>query len=946
MTPEPWRKAEKLYHAALEREPKERDAFLEKACAGDEALLDELKSRLGNTWVGRRVQSYEVLSLLGAGGMGEVYRAKDTKLGRDVALKVLSEEFAEDPERVTRFEREARLLAALNHPNVAAIHGLEESEGRHVLVLELVEGETLAERIGRGPIPIGEALPLFRQLAAGLEAAHEKGIVHRDLKPSNVTVTPEGQIKVLDFGLAKAFRGVVAAGSDVRTETAWESQTGEGRIVGTVSYMSPEQARGQAVDKRTDVWAFGCCLYEALTGRRPFAGGTVSDTLAAVLEREVEWERLPVGTPLTLRWLLRRCLQKDKERRLHDIADARIEIEEATTEPTAPVGVPTEALKPRRWRQTLPWKILAGLTTIVAAVSLWSSWRAGPPSRDLIRFAVNLPPGEAIHRDLNAGSSVRFSPDGTQIVYVVQQGETRLLYSRGMDALEGTPIPGTEGAATPFFSPDGRWVGFFAEEKLKKVFLQGGTPIVICDTPRGGRHGGSWGVDDTIVFGGWLGTRLWRVPAGGGTPEPVTPAEKLLKEMGQEERLWPQLLPGGRDVLYTVWHRTEDAGIALYSLDTDRQRVLVEKGSHAQYVPTGHLLYAWEGDILAAPFSLSELEVTGPSVPVLEGVATESNGGAHFSVSETGSLIYAPGARIRLESTLAWVDLEGAIEPLSLPARTYLSPRISPEGTRAVVSVGEEMNNLWLYELDRGTFRPLTDERGDDFWALWTPDGQRLVFNSNRYGGTVVNLYSMAADGNGPKERLTESESRQIPQCWLDGGTALAFQVLREEQWDIWTLPMTGTGESRALLQESFNERLPVLSPGGHWLAYVSNESGRDEVYVQAYPGPGAIAQISLEGGTGPLWAPDGQRLYYRDPTGKKVLVVSFTADPSLQVGKPRVLFEGDFRFDYPYGRTYDITPDGQRFLMLQNVELPPPPSQFNVVLNWFEELKRLVPTK
>jgi serine/threonine protein kinase len=392
LKPKPWKKAEELHQAALEREPSERNAFLEGACSGDEALLDEVKSLLyesdakgvaepPRSWIGRRVQSYEVLSLLGAGGMGEVYRAKDTKLGREVALKVLSEEFARDPERVTRFEREARLLAALNHPNVAAIHGLEESEGRHVLVLELVEGETLAERIARGPIPMAEALPLFRQLAAGLEAAHDKGIVHRDLKPSNVTITPEGQVKVLDFGLAKAFRGVVAVGSDVRTETAWDSQTGEGRIVGTVSYMSPEQARGQAVDKRTDVWAFGCVLYEALTGRRAFAGGTVSDTLAAVLEREVAWEALPPDTPSLLRSLLRRCLQKDRDRRLHDIADARIEIEEAFSEPSPAVAMGGVSEPARRMRRR--YAAMVGALGVGAAVAgaLWARWR---PSRGLV----------------------------------------------------------------------------------------------------------------------------------------------------------------------------------------------------------------------------------------------------------------------------------------------------------------------------------------------------------------------------------------------------------------------------------------------------------------------------------------------------------------------------------------------------------------------------------
>ncbi len=464
-------------------------------------------------------------------------------------------------------------------------------------------------------------------------------------------LTLDGKVKVLDFGLAKAYAGDAGLGgvaSDfTQSPTLAQSGTAAGVILGTASYMSPEQASGKPVDKRADIWAFGVVLFEMLTGRMLFTGETASEVLASVIKDEPDWTSLPSASPPGLLKLLRRCLEKNPRRRLHDIADARIEIEETVTEPMAPVSIPIEAPKPRRRAQALPWKILAGLTTIIAAVSLWSLWREGTPPQSVTRFAVHLPPGQTIYRHWHTGSSVGLSPDGTQIVYVGQQGETRLLYSRGMDAFEGRPIPGTEGAVNPFFSPDGKRVGFFADRKLKKVFLQGGTPIAICDTPAGVFCGGSWGADDIIYFGTWLQTRLWRVPAGGGTPEPVTPAEELLKLPGQEERLWPQNLPGGKAILYTVWHNFMDMRVALYSLESDRQRILIDKGTHAQYVPTGHLVYAWAGDLLAAPFSLSELELTGPSVPVLEGVATGDEGGAHFGVSETGSLIYVPGGPYR-----------------------------------------------------------------------------------------------------------------------------------------------------------------------------------------------------------------------------------------------------------------------------------------------------------
>jgi serine/threonine-protein kinase len=883
------------------------------------------------SWLGRRVRSYEVLSRIGAGGMGEVYRAKDTKLGREVALKVLSEEFADDPERVTRFEREARLLAALNHPNVAAIHGLEEFEGRHVLVLELVEGETLAERIARGPIPIAEALPFFRQIAAGLEAAHEKGIVHRDLKPSNVTVTPEGQVKVLDFGLAKAFRGVVAVGSDVRTETAWDSQTGEGRIVGTVSYMSPEQARGLAVDKRTDVWAFGCVLYEALTGRRAFAGGTVSDTLAAVLEREVDWNALPAETPGLLRSVLRRCLQKDRDRRLHDIADARIEIEEAVSEPS-PAGGAGSAFEPapkRRWA----YAATAAAVAVAAAmgIALWAPWRTTPlAERPVMWVVVPTHPLEVLE-----GGPFALSPDDRQLVYAAVIEGKRQLYLHEMASGQATPVPGTEDGEMPFFSPDGLWIGFHAGGQLKKVSLQGGPPLPLTDGPLGIVRGVSWGPDDSIVFGKWPSQAIWRVSAEGGASQALTVADQ--DEFGH---CWPQMLPGGRSLLFTELDPScANPRVFLQSLETGEKQALIEGGTAAQYLPTGHLVYAREGSLLAAPFDLGSLELTGPSVPLVD-IKMGGCGMAYFSVSENGSLAFlAGGGELDLENRLVWVDRQGREEFIA--GRTRINgPRLSPDGNHIADWMAGDNPQLWLYEFARDTFTQLTVGRRN-YLPIWTPDSRRLVFSSSVSVEVLdMDLFWMPADGSGPAEELLRMDLHQAPASWSPDGKELIFwSGDRNSGFDIWVLPVGGEGDPRPLLAEPANEYQASLSPDGGWLAYVSDETGRDEVYVVRYPRPDRKWTISTEGGTEPTWASDGRELFYRN--GEQMMVVDILMEPKFTPMKPQALFAGPYKPGFVYFRGYDVAPDG-RFVMVKREEAT---TQVNVIFNWIEELKRRVPT-
>jgi serine/threonine-protein kinase len=908
-------------------------------------------------WLGRWIRDYQVLSLIGAGGMGEVYRAKDTKLDREVALKVLPKAFAQDPERVARFQREARLLAALNHPNVAAIHGLEESEGHHVLVMELVDGETLARRIARGPVPITEALPLFRQLAAGLEAAHEKGIVHRDLKPANVTITAQGQVKVLDFGLAKAFAGGIPAGSDLATVSASDSETGEGRILGTVSYMSPEQTRGQAVDKRTDVWAYGCVLYEALTGRRAFGGGTSSDRLAAVLEHEVDWSAIPDETPLLVRSLLRRCLQKDKDLRLHDIADARIEIEEALADLSRPSGEQVDPLTQRRLEGIAAesarsakrrWALAAGAVVVlggaaVAAIA-WGPWRTSSSGEPMVsRFVTPLPSGQTLPNIGSWGSTVALSADGSQLVYVAQEGDARRLYRRPMDSFEAEPIPGTEGALAPFLSPNGDWVGFYDDRLVKKVSLRGGALSNVASVDQTTIRGGAWGPRDTIAYSECtFGLRV--VPAMGGTPEMLTSVSDIQFE---GNHAFPQFLPGGEAVLYTIANSPTDARIAVTDLATGQQRTLIEAGSHGRYVPTGHIVYGWEGELLAAPFDLDALEVTGLPVRVLDGVLMEGQPlAAHFSVSDNGSLVYVPGGFLRDESTLAWVDRTGKVEPLPFPPGQY-GPRISNDGRQILVTRSDPRGAgscVWTYDLERGVERRLTDEAGAEYWPVWTPDARRIVVNSRQGGRTV--LRSQPVDGSDPGVILVKNSGPwPIPYSSSADGL-LAYQESEGlvGPFDVWVLPPDGP--PHRFLQTTSSEFHPAISPDGRWMAYVSDESGSWEVNVRPYPGPGAVTQVSIDGGAEPLWSPDGREIYYRRQWGDQVLAVSFDPGvPSPRLGQPRLLFEGRYAHGYLYGRRYDLSPDGERFLMVKEGEPPPAQTQYNIVLNWFEELEQLVPT-
>jgi serine/threonine-protein kinase len=958
VTPERWR-VKQLFQSALERGPDQRAAYLQEACAGDEALRQEVESLLSRekgldgfletpaleaakmlsedpsrSLIGRQMGSYQILSLLGAGGMGEVYKAHDTKLGRDVAIKVLPPAFVHDPERLSRFQREAKMLAALNHPNIATIYGLEQSEDVHYLVMELVPGATLAERIRKGALPVEEALKIAGQVAEALEAAHERGVIHRDLKPANVKVTPEGRVKVLDFGLAKALCG--DSGPDLsNAPTLTAMGTEEGKILGTPAYMSPEQARGKPVDKRADIWAFGCVLYELLTGKRAFRGETTQDTIAAVLEREPDWQALPATTPAQIRNLPRRCLRKDTALRLRDAGDARIEIQEALTAPATETKI---AAVPRRlvsWRgvAVLGLAVMALLAVAVIATRNLKPARSQP----VTRMVMNLPAGQQL-AGLEDGPAVALSPDGTYLVYVAREGGAQQVYLRAMDSLESKPILGTEGAVNPFFSPDSQWVGFFAGGKLKKVSLNGGAALALGDTSRPG--GGSWGSQGVIAFGPIIGSSvLLQMPDSVGAPQPLTRFGK-----GEASHRWPEFLPGGKAVLFAAAPTAltfTNARVDVQSVGTGAGRDLVS-GTQPRYAPSGHLLFAQGGALMAVPFDPQRLAVTGTAVPVVDGILESSAGAAQYSISATGSLVYVPGGFQSAQLRLVWVNRNGAEQPLAAPPHAYYRPRLSPDGRKVAVGILEQESQIWAYDLSRDTLTRLTFEGNYNPVAVWTPDGKRIAIESNKDG--TPNIFWQLADGSGGLERLTTSEYFQDPQSWSPDGQLLAFYevVAPSKVADIWVLRMSDR-KAQPFLRTQFNEAYPRFSPDGRWLAYISDESGSIEVYVQSYPGPGGKYQISTEGGTDPVWNPSGKELFYR--SGDKMMAVDIATQPSFNAGKSRMLFEGRYvQGPFP---NYDVSPDGQRFLMIKPVEQTSSssPTQIVVVQNWFEELKRRVPT-
>ena len=904
---------------------------------------------------GARVGPYEIVGALGAGGMGEVYRAHDTKLGREVALKVLPEAFATDAERMARLRREAKVLASLNHPNIASIYGFEDSGGVHALVMELVEGRTLADRIAgeaappeRGAIPIEEALPIARQVADALEYAHERAVVHRDLKPANVKITPDGAVKLLDFGLAKAMEGDAVSTSDISSSpTISRMATEAGLILGTAAYMAPEQAKGKPVDRRADIWAFGCVLYEMLSGRHAFDGETVTDVLAAVVRDDPDWSVLPPATPAPIRDLLHRCLTKEPKQRLRDIGDARILVEETESGAGTARGfgpAPAKARMGRNatWRRAASWA-LAGLAMLVAAITVAPYWTATQPAA-VMRFTLAPPADGDFARGV--ASAVVLSPDGTQLVSVLHAGEKDRLYLRRLDRDQTNALPGTEGAFAPFFSPDGQWVAFFAQGKLKKVAVTGGLPVTICDAADA--RGGDWGPDDNVLFTPTTDSPLERVSARGGTPEPVTKLTSAPQSDSRSHR-WPWFLPGGKYALFNIVYREgnplDHSDIGVVTLATGEYKILIRGGSYPRYVSAGYLVYVVGTDIVAAPFDARKLAVTGAPVAMVKGVRTAIySGSAEFSFSSGGTLAYLPvDDRPEPMNRLVWVDRKGAAQPITATVHAYANPRVLPDGKRIVVERRDQPAGIWLYDTTRNTLNPLAVGSGDTSPAV-TPDGTSVIYNSVRNGRE--GLWMKRVDGSGSEENLTATTIVHVPNSGSPDGKFLAYSVMTATQnAALLVLPLEGDHEPKPLLPGPGNRAAAAYSPDARWIAYVSDQSGREEVYVADASGAGGTWPISSGGGAEPVWARSGRELFYR--AGNKMMAVAVQGGPALSVGRALELFDGDF--EHNDGRllrlvspNYDASPDGQHFVMVQSsgpAAAPLAPSGLHVVLNWFREL-------
>jgi eukaryotic-like serine/threonine-protein kinase len=903
---------------------------------------------------GARLGPYEILAALGAGGMGEVYRALDTTLGRQVAIKILPDTFARDLERLARFDREAKTLAALNHPNIAQIYGFERADSVRALVMELVEGPTLAQRIAQGPIPPDEALPIARQIAEALEAAHDQGIIHRDLKPANITLRPDGTVKVLDFGLAKALEPMPAGGIDAQaspTITSPALMTGVGMLLGTAAYMSPEQARGKPVDRRADIWAFGCVLYEMLTGRKAFEGEDVSLTISQILQRDPAFDALPADIAARVRQAVRLCLRKPLKERIADIGSVRLLLDGAF-EPDG-VRAPTGgATAQTTWRRTVPFLLTGLLAAVLGGIGVWRLMPARPSApHPVVRFALASSASVA-PRGIGVGRHVlAISRDGTRLVYWADNK----LYLRTLDRLDdATPIRGTEDGREPFFSPDGQWIGFHQQGQLKRVSVAGGAPVSLSAALN--PWGVNWDADGVIRYGkGSDG--IWQVSPNGGAPTRSI-------AVGQGELAHgPQLLPGGKWILFTLRPSTQDswdqAQIVVQSLTSGERTVLIEHGRDARYVPTGHLIYGLNGVLLGVPFDVRTRRVTGPAVPLVDGVMDSDvrTGAMHFAVSNEGTLVYLAGAS-GARSTLNWVNRNGSRDPLPAEALAYSCPRVSPDGTRVAVEIaGPDGVDIQIYDLARKTLTRLTSAQASGVpsqggYPLWTPDSQRVVFYSYQGGG---GLYSMAADGTGLPKRLTTSRAVQTPYSWADSGRTLLLEQRSVDQIgaaDIYTLSLAEGTTPTPLVQTAAAEQEPAVSPDGRWLAYTARESGgRPDVFVRPFPKvDDGRWRISTEGGTSALWSRDGRQLFFI--SGGRAMSVSLDTVPAFRPGTPAVLFELPpvYRSEARITRQWDIAPDSERFLVFNPGQVAATSeashSRMVVVLNWYEELKRLVPTK
>jgi serine/threonine protein kinase len=888
--------------------------------------------------VGTALGTYHIVAFIGAGGMGEVYRARDGRLGREVALKMLPEAFACDSDRLARFDREARVLASLNHPNIATIHGVEEAGDIKALVLEFVDGSTLAELIAEGPLPVAEAIAIGAQIAQALEAAHAAGVVHRDLKPANIKVHT-GRVKVLDFGLAKALdvdeaRAPLSHSPTVTSPAA----TRHGVILGTAAYMAPEQARGEAVDEQADIWACGCVLFESLIGRPPFEGRSVSDIIAAILRSEPEWSLLPGNLHPRVRMLLERCLEKNSAQRYHTIADARVDLQKAMADPagfSAPV--------PRRGKTlSIPWYWAAALVAVVAAIVGATMWGMSPArDRSLVRFSDVLPQNNFF---TNVGHPlIAISPDAVSVAYVA----ANRLFLRPQDRVEASPISGTEGApTTPFFSPDGQFLGYFdfAQGELRRIPVAGGTPVTLAKVTN--VFGARWNIDDTILYG--ADTGVWRISARGGPPEAV------VRLIGGERMHAPQLLPGGESVLFTLRPSTgsvqwRQAQIVVQSLRTG-ERKIIRAGRDARYLPTGHIVYAADNTLFAMRFDVNRLEAVDAPIPVAEGLRFATSfpgmtGTANYDISSNGVLVYVQGsASAPVLRRLVAVDRSGNAEPLVTQMHDYWRPRISPDGSRIAVEVDDEAGaQLFIVNVKAGTATPLNTGGSNVYCCSWTFDGRFVIYRDDREDG--YGLFRQPPDGSDSPQLLYRATEDLMPGDVSREGVLVFASGEQTGRRSILTIRI-GEPTAMPFLVTPALEHMPTFSPDGRWIAYASNESGRSEIYIRPYPPSDKPARrISDAGGTAPLWSPRGSELFYRSAAGN-MMAVPLQADTAIPAGRAQELFRAQGRFRFS-GNTaaYDVEPNGQRFIMVTEPEnAVPARQQIVVVRNWFEELNRLVP--
>jgi len=896
---------------------------------------------------GEMLGPYRVLDKVGAGGMGEVYRARDSRLDRDVAIKILPPAFAADADRLARFEREAKTLASLNHPNIAAIHGIEEPTGNNqpgrisALVMELVEGEDLSQRIARGAVPIAEALPIARQIADALDAAHERGIIHRDLKPANIKVRDDGTVKVLDFGLAKALDPVAPRGvaEDVSpahlSPTITSPATQLGMILGTAAYMAPEQAKGKPVDKRADIWAFGCVLYEMLTGKRAFAGSDVSETLASVLARDVDWTALPSQTPASIRRLIHRCLDRDLRKRLPDAGEARFQLEEAMA---APAATDDAAVARRtRWRSLVPWGIAAALAAALLALAA-RDWRQS--SNEAARYSLELPPKATL--PLTDRPAIALSPDGATAVFVATVDGVDRLYVRRMGAYEATPIAGTEGASHPVISPDGGSVAFMTSTRLVRVPLGGGAVVTLGSVadPRGL----SWDEQDSIVLTPASAGGVFKIAAAGGTPvqltTPVAPEERTHR--------WPQLLPGGA-LMFTVGMFASpdnyDNAVIAAQLPNGTRRDVITGASFGRYVATGDLVFLRGGTLFSVPFDPATAEVKGTPAPVLDGVAGDATtGAAHVSVSRSGSLLYVAADSGALVPT--WIDRSGRAERLPLQAGTYADVRISPDGQQAAMTViAGGGRDIWVYHFERRTFTRMTFG-ADSLTPVWSRDGSWLYYASTgeRQGGRRRAIMRRRSDGSSDAETLvTLDDTRESNLVYLneivDGERSAVIEIYGSRgNSQIAKVEMTRDARPVLLFPSSSIVFTGRLSPDGRWLAYVSPESGRPEIYVRSFAGGGRW-QVSTSGGEEPKWSADGRHLYYRYNSVLYGVRVE-TGKAAFEWSAPSQALAGIYNLRTETGISYDVDRQGERFLMVRPAAEATATQSLRLIVNWARELR------